>query len=72
MLLPGHDADAVQAAARGLADGELLGLPTETVYGLAAPAASSTWTMSGWSLGRPLAAKILATASSRSARAASP
>ena len=38
MLLPGHDADAVQAAARGLADGELLGLPTETVYGLAARA----------------------------------
>lgn len=38
MLLPGHDADALQAAARRLADGELLGLPTETVYGLAARA----------------------------------
>lgn len=38
MLLPGHDPDAVQAAARRLADGELLGLPTETVYGLAARA----------------------------------
>lgn len=38
MLLPGHDPEAVQAAARRLADGELLGLPTETVYGLAARA----------------------------------
>ncbi|MFG6486458.1 L-threonylcarbamoyladenylate synthase [Roseateles sp. BYS78W] len=38
MLLPGNDADAIQAAARRLADGELLGLPTETVYGLAARA----------------------------------
>lgn len=36
--LPGHDADALQAAARRLADGGLLGLPTETVYGLAARA----------------------------------
>ncbi|RTL46627.1 MAG: threonylcarbamoyl-AMP synthase [Burkholderiales bacterium] len=35
---PGHDPDAVQAAAQRLADGELLGLPTETVYGLAARA----------------------------------
>lgn len=38
LTLPGHDPDAVQAAARCLADGELLGLPTETVYGLAARA----------------------------------
>lgn len=38
MLLPGHDPDAIQAAAQRLADGELLGLPTETVYGLAARA----------------------------------
>lgn len=38
MLRPGHDPDAVQAAAQRLADGELLGLPTETVYGLAARA----------------------------------
>lgn len=36
--LPGHDVDALQAAARRLADGGLLGLPTETVYGLAARA----------------------------------
>ena len=34
----GNDPAAVQAAARRLADGELLGLPTETVYGLAARA----------------------------------
>lgn len=38
MLQPVHDPDAVQAAAQRLADGELLGLPTETVYGLAARA----------------------------------
>jgi len=38
MLLPGHDPAAVQAAAQRLAEGELLGLPTETVYGLAARA----------------------------------
>lgn len=38
LVLPGHDPAAVQAAARRLADGELLGLPTETVYGLAARA----------------------------------
>jgi L-threonylcarbamoyladenylate synthase len=38
LLLPGTDSEAIQAAARRLADGELLGLPTETVYGLAARA----------------------------------
>lgn len=38
LTLPGHESDAVQAAAQRLADGELLGLPTETVYGLAARA----------------------------------
>lgn len=38
LTLPGHEPDAVQAAAQRLADGELLGLPTETVYGLAARA----------------------------------
>ena len=38
LLLPGHDPAAIQAAAQRLADGELLGLPTETVYGLAARA----------------------------------
>jgi L-threonylcarbamoyladenylate synthase len=40
LLLPGNDPAAIQAAARRLADGELLGLPTETVYGLAARADS--------------------------------
>jgi L-threonylcarbamoyladenylate synthase len=40
LLLPGNDPEAVQAAARRLAEGELLGLPTETVYGLAARADS--------------------------------
>ncbi len=40
LVLAGHDPNAVQAAARRLADGELLGLPTETVYGLAARADS--------------------------------
>ncbi len=38
LALPGRDPAAVQAAARRLAEGELLGLPTETVYGLAARA----------------------------------
>jgi len=40
LLLSGNDPDAIQAAARRLADGGLLGLPTETVYGLAARADS--------------------------------
>jgi len=38
LLLPGNDRNAIQAAAARLAAGELLGLPTETVYGLAARA----------------------------------
>ncbi|HEV6966290.1 L-threonylcarbamoyladenylate synthase [Roseateles sp.] len=38
LLLPGNDPEAIRAAARRLADGGLLGLPTETVYGLAARA----------------------------------
>ncbi|MDR7269963.1 L-threonylcarbamoyladenylate synthase [Pelomonas saccharophila] len=38
LLLPGNDPEAIQAAARRLAAGDLLGLPTETVYGLAARA----------------------------------
>jgi L-threonylcarbamoyladenylate synthase len=40
MMLDGADPLAVLRAARALADGQLLGLPTETVYGLAADAAS--------------------------------
>ena len=38
MLLDGRDADAVARAAQALAAGELVGLPTETVYGLGARA----------------------------------
>ena len=38
MLLPGDDRAAVAQAVQVLARGELLGLPTETVYGLAADA----------------------------------
>lgn len=37
-LLNGHDAQALDAAARTLADGGLVAIPTETVYGLAARA----------------------------------
>ena len=40
MLLDGFDPAAIQQAAQTLAAGELLGLPTETVYGLAADASS--------------------------------
>jgi L-threonylcarbamoyladenylate synthase len=38
MILPGSDFAAIQAAAQALARGELVGLPTETVYGLGADA----------------------------------
>ena len=38
LRLPGHDSDAVAQAARRLHEGSLVGLPTETVYGLAADA----------------------------------
>ena len=38
MLLDGHDASAVARAAQALAAGELVGFPTETVYGLGARA----------------------------------
>ena len=38
MLLDGHDPAVIQRAAACLAAGDLLGLPTETVYGLAARA----------------------------------
>jgi len=40
MMLNGQSSDDVATAARTLCAGELLGLPTETVYGLAADAAS--------------------------------
>ncbi len=38
MILAGQDPAAIALAAQGLAEGRLLGLPTETVYGLAADA----------------------------------
>ena len=40
MILDGNDPSAIEAAARALRSGALLGLPTETVYGLAADAGS--------------------------------
>ena len=40
MILPGEDASAVAAAVERIRRGGLLGLPTETVYGLAADAAN--------------------------------
>jgi len=40
MILDGNDPSAIAAAARALRSGVLLGLPTETVYGLAADAGS--------------------------------
>lgn len=42
MILDGRDPASISAAARTLRDGELLGLPTETVYGLGADAANDT------------------------------
>ncbi|MEY2952016.1 MAG: hypothetical protein RLZZ401_103, partial [Pseudomonadota bacterium] len=42
MVLDGHDPAAIRQAAQTLAAGDLLGLPTETVYGLAADAASDS------------------------------
>lgn len=41
MILDGNDADAIARAADALAAGELVGLPTETVYGLAADAGNA-------------------------------
>ena len=40
MIISGHNPLHVQQAADALCDGELLGLPTETVYGLAADASN--------------------------------
>jgi len=40
MILDGQDAESVARAAQALAAGELVGMPTETVYGLAADAAN--------------------------------
>ena len=40
MILDDNDPSAIATAARALRSGALLGLPTETVYGLAADASS--------------------------------
>ena len=40
MILDGNDPSAIATAARALRSGALLGMPTETVYGLAADASS--------------------------------
>lgn len=42
MVLDGNDPQAIATAARAVRSGALLGLPTETVYGLAADATSDT------------------------------
>ena len=42
MILAGHLPAAITAAAQALQSGALLGLPTETVYGLAADASSDS------------------------------
>ena len=42
MILDGNDPQAIDTAARAVRSGALLGLPTETVYGLAADASSDT------------------------------
>lgn len=54
MILPGKDRASVERAAQALSDQELLGLPTETVYGLAANALSEEATAKIYALkGRP-------------------
>ena len=42
MILDGHSAQAIATAAQALKNGDLVGLPTETVYGLAADASNPT------------------------------
>ena len=42
MILDGRDPASVAAAAQALRAGELVGMPTETVYGLAADADNDT------------------------------
>lgn len=42
MILPGDTPASIDQAAQALANGELVGFPTETVYGLGADAASDT------------------------------
>ncbi len=62
---PGTDAQAVQAAALALARGELVGFPTETVYGLGAradddAAVARIYTAKGRPSGHPLIVHVAA------------
>ena len=59
MVLDGLDADAIDRAARLIADGELVAFPTETVYGLGAradddAAVAKIFAMKGRPVGHPL------------------
>ncbi len=68
LTLPGLDPAALQAAAQRLADGELIGLPTETVYGLAAradqdPAVAKIFAAKGRPSDHPLIVHVLDAAS---------
>ena len=47
MILDGHAPQSIASAVAALAARELVGMPTETVYGLAADAASPGATMRG-------------------------
>ncbi len=51
MILPGNAPESIAAAAHSIGAGELIGLPTETVYGLAADAGSA------WAVAKIFAAK---------------
>ncbi|MFZ9253472.1 MAG: L-threonylcarbamoyladenylate synthase, partial [Hylemonella sp.] len=54
MILDGQDSAAIEAAAQALRRGELIGLPTETVYGLGADACSDAAVAKVFALkGRP-------------------
>lgn len=54
MILDGQDSAAIEAAAQALRRGELVGLPTETVYGLGADACSDAAVAKVFALkGRP-------------------
>jgi len=54
MILDGHDPAAVTAAAQALRAGALVGLPTETVYGLGADAVRRVFDAKGRPVNHPL------------------
>ncbi len=67
MVLPGQDPAALARAVQALADGELLGLPTETVYGLPADAlrddaVAKIYAAKGRPTGHPLIVHVAAPA----------